>query len=216
MVQEGCAMQVSLWMKEKPYCAAADDRLDDVAERMRAGGFRHAPVVDVAGKLLGMLSDRDLREHKGYLPTTRVSAAMVEPAITVSPDDAIERAAELMRSRRIGALPVVDREGRVIGIITASDLIDALVDDIAEPAARIDFSFGSPEQSLAQVVEAAEHAGATVLELGTFQSTADGSGARRYFVRFTAPRLDPVVDALGHAGLVIDAVQPLVASSACT
>jgi acetoin utilization protein AcuB len=209
-------MQVSVWMKEKPYCVTGNDRLDDVTRTMAEGSFRHAPVVDATGKLLGMLSDRDMREHKGYLPTTRVSAAMVEPAIAIRAEDPIERAAHLMRSHKIGALPVVDGERRVVGIITESDLLDALLDGIGAGAhaARIDFTFSSPRQSLSQIVQAAEGAGATVLGLGTFQATADGSGSRRFFVRVSAPQLDPVIDALRRADIVIDAVQQLAAPSA--
>lgn len=209
-------MQVSVWMKEQPRCVGSDDRLEDVARLMQEGGFRHAPVTDAAGRLLGIVSDRDLREHKGYLSTTLVSAAMVEPAIAVGACDPIEQATRLMRSHKIGALPVVDGERRVIGIITESDLLDAMLDDIgaAEHAARIDFTFTSPQQTLSQVVETAERGGATVLGLGTFQATADGSGARRYFVRLTAPQLDTVVDAIGRSAVVINAVHHLPARSA--
>jgi acetoin utilization protein AcuB len=209
-------MQVSLWMKEKPYCVTAEDRLDDVAKAMAAGGFRHAPVIDAEGHVVGMVSDRDMREHKGFLPTTRVSAAMIEPAVTVGPDDPIERAAHLMRERKIGALPVVDAERRLIGILTETDLLDGLLDGIGvgEHAARIDFTFRSPGQNFSQVVQAVERAGGTVLGLGTFQSTGDGSGARRFFVRVTAPRIDTILDALGHCDLLIDAVQHLKVQSA--
>jgi acetoin utilization protein AcuB len=204
-------MQVSLWMKEKPYSVTAEDRLDEVARAMADGGFRHAPVVDADGRVVGMVSDRDLREHKGFLPTTRVSAAMIEPAVTVGPDDAIERAALLMRTRKIGALPVVDADRHLIGIITETDLLDGLLDGIGvgEHAARIDFTYTSPRQNFSQVVQAVEGAGGTVLGLGTFQATGDGSGARRFFVRVTAPRIDTIVDALGHCDLIIDAVQHL-------
>ncbi|MFN8645046.1 MAG: CBS domain-containing protein, partial [Candidatus Binatia bacterium] len=111
-------MQVSLWMKEKPRCVTPTELLEDVARSMREGGFRHAPVVDAEGRLLGMLSDRDIREHKGFLPTTRVSAAMVEPALAVLADDPIEQAARLMVAHKIGALPVVDASQRVLGIVT--------------------------------------------------------------------------------------------------
>jgi acetoin utilization protein AcuB len=209
-------MQVSLWMKEKPYCVTAQDRLDEVAQRMSDGGFRHAPVVDAEGRVVGMLSDRDVREHKGFLPTTRVSAAMVEPAITVGPDDPIERAAYLMRQHKIGALPVVDAQRHAIGIVTETDLLDGLLDGIGigEHVARIDFQFRSPSQSFTRVVQTVEQAGGTVLGLGTFQATSDGSGARRFFVRVTAPRIETIVDALGKCDLLIDAVQHLAVRSA--
>ena len=194
----------------------AEDRLDDVAKAMADGGFRHAPVIDAEGHVVGMVSDRDMREHKGFLPTTRVSAAMIEPAVTVGPDDPIERAAHLMREHKIGALPVVDAKRRVIGILTETDLLDGLLDGIGvgEHAARIDFTFSSPRQNFSEVVQAVERAGGTVLGLGTFQSTGDGSGARRFFVRVTAPRIDTIVDALGHCDLLIDAVQHLTVRSA--
>lgn len=208
-------MQISLWMKDKPYCVTAEERLDDVARAMRAGGFRHAPVVDAEGRAVGMLSDRDVREHKGFLPNTLVSAAMVEPAITVGPDDPIERAAHLMRQRRIGALPVVDAQRRVVGIVTETDLLDGLLDGIGigERVARIDFQFRAAGQHFAEVVQAVEQAGGTVLGLGTFQTASDGSGGRRFFVRVTAPRIETIVDALGRCDLLIDAVQHLAARS---
>lgn len=204
-------MQVSLWMSEKPYCVRAEDRLEEVQQKMHEGGFRHAPVVDDGGHLVGMISDRDLREHKGYLPTTRVSAAMVEPALGIGPDEPVERAAHLMREHKIGALPVIDGERHVIGIITETDMLDGLLDGVGlgEHAARIDFSFTAPRQTFSEVVQAVERAGATVLGLGTFQATDDGSGARRFFVRVTSPRIEPVIDALSNANIRIDGVQHL-------
>ena len=202
-------MQVSLWMHEKPYCVTGNDRLDDVARAMAEGQFRHAPVVDGDSLLVGMLSDRDIREHKGYLSTTRVSAAMVEPAITIGPDDPIEQAAYLMRTHKIGALPVIDAGRHVIGIVTETDLLDGWLDGIGfgEHVARIDFHFRGPDQSFAEVVQFVERAGGTVLGLGTFQATSDGSGARRFFVRVTAPHVETIVDALRQSDLLVDAVQ---------
>jgi acetoin utilization protein AcuB len=97
-------------------------------EKMRNGRFRRVPVVDEAGKLLGILSDGDLREHVGYLATTRVTAAMVEKPITISAEAPVGSAADLMRWNKIGGLPVVDAEGRLIGIITESDLLLALAE----------------------------------------------------------------------------------------
>jgi acetoin utilization protein AcuB len=209
-------MQVSLWMKDRPLCVTAGQLLDEVARAMQAGGFRHAPVVDADGRLVGMLSDRDMREHKGFLPTTRVSAAMVEPAVAVVADDPIERAARLMVERKIGALPVVDAQQHVIGIITQTDILNGFLDGIGagEHAARIDFEFQSPQQRFSDAVQAVESAGGIVLGLGTFQATAEGGGGRRFFVRVTAPRLEPVVDALVQRGVLVLAVHHLPAPPA--
>ena len=209
-------MQVWLWMKEKPLCVTDGQLLDEVAQAMRQGGFRHAPVVDGDGRLVGIISDRDIREHKGVLPTTRVSAAMIEPAVAVASDDPIERAARLMVERKIGALPVIDAERRVIGIVTETDILNGFLDGVGdgEHAVRIDFQFSSPDQGFADAVHAVESAGGIVLGLGTFQAAATSGDARRFFIRLIAPRLEPIVDALGQRGVLVQAVHHLPAQPA--
>jgi CBS-domain-containing membrane protein len=173
-------MHVSTWMSEKPYCATPNERLDAVATAMQQGSFRHAPVVDCDGRLLGIVTDRDLREHKGYLSATKVSAAMSEPALAVAPEDPIERAAQLLLERKIGALPVIDGEGRVVGIV--------------ELAAS---------QGFAEAVRTIEAAGGIVLGLGTFE--ASDNTARRFFVRVAAGGADRAVAALRSAGFNVAA-----------
>lgn len=204
-------MQVAEWMTENPYCVTPEDRLDEVAAVMRDRGFRHAPVVDRDGRLLGMLSERDLREHKGALQATRVSAAMSEPPVAVGPEEPIEQAARTMLKRQIGALPVVGADGRVVGIVTSSDLLRGFVDGSAagEHTTRIDFRFTTPTQRFADAVKAVEGAGGTVLGLGTFKATADGSDSRRFYIRLTAPRIEPVIDALARHDIIITAVHHL-------
>src|SRR5512134_2368039 len=104
-------MKVRELMTPDPQTVRPTDVLSLADEKMRQGSFRRLPVVDDDGKLLGILSDGDLREHLGYLPTTRVTAAMVEKPITISLNATIGAAAELMRWHKIGGLPVVDKEG---------------------------------------------------------------------------------------------------------
>lgn len=121
-------MKVRDLMTSNPETVGPDDLLSDADEKMRRGRFRRLPVVDTAGDLLGILSDGDLREHVGYLPTTRVTAAMTENPVTISLDAPIAGAAELMCRHKIGGLPVVDVDGRLAGIITESDLLLALAE----------------------------------------------------------------------------------------
>ena len=125
-------MKVRELMTPHPETVRSTDLLSTVGEKMRRGRFRRVLVVDDAGNLLGILSDGDLREHAGYLPTTRVSAAMVEKPITISADATIGTAASLMRWHKIGGLPVIDGDGRLVGIITESDLLLALIDKLHE------------------------------------------------------------------------------------
>jgi CBS domain-containing protein len=102
-------------------------------------GFRHLPVV-VDGDVIGMVSDRDVRVSDTNLGRSlaslesdlltgryrRVETVMTTPAVTVGPDAPVAAAAQLMIDRRIGALPVVSRDG-LVGIIGLSDCVRALI-----------------------------------------------------------------------------------------
>jgi len=97
------------------------DTLRTAADLMARGGFRRVPVVD-DGKLVGIVSDRDVRAHSGYLDITRVTAAMTSELKTVTPEMTVEDAARLMIHHKIGGLPVVEN-GDLIGIITTTDIL---------------------------------------------------------------------------------------------
>jgi acetoin utilization protein AcuB len=95
---------------------------------------RHFPVVE-DGALVGLVSDRDLRsatpalgdpDRAGALQEIRVFEVMARDVKTAHPQDPIEQAANVMRERKIGCLPVVEN-GRLVGILTASDVMEALV-----------------------------------------------------------------------------------------
>jgi acetoin utilization protein AcuB len=80
-----------------------------------------------AKKLVGIITDRDLRQHGREMRVTNVSAAMTEGVITVTPQTPLEAAVRILLERKIGGLPVLD-EDRVVGIITTSDILKAFLD----------------------------------------------------------------------------------------
>jgi CBS domain-containing protein len=82
-------------------------------------------VVD-DGRLVGIVTERDLREFTGYLKSIRVNAAMRTALITITPYDTVEDAALLMLKHKIGGLPIVD-DGTLVGIVTSSDLLKAFL-----------------------------------------------------------------------------------------
>ena len=113
------------------------DRLRRAFGLMESRRIRHVPVLR-GDRLIGMLSDRDLRVYlpppvpfaglSGYaalLDRVRVEEAMATEPISIGPYHAVTEAARVMLERRIGALPVVD-EGKVIGIVTQTDILWAL------------------------------------------------------------------------------------------
>lgn len=92
---------------------------------MRRLDVRHLVVV-VDGALVGILSDRDLTR----LPpdVELVAQVMSAPVITVLPEAGVDDAAHMIRRNGIDALPVVDRDGQLLGIITTADVLDAFID----------------------------------------------------------------------------------------
>ena len=77
------------------------------------------------GAPVGIVTDRDVRQHTGYLDRTEALKAMSEPLITVTPSTDIREAARLLRERKIGGLPVLEN-GTLVGVITTADVLEAL------------------------------------------------------------------------------------------
>jgi acetoin utilization protein AcuB len=107
-------------MTKEPVTVEPAETLARAEAKMKTGGFRRLPVVH-EGKLIGILSEYDLRRFPDSLESTLVGAAMTPNPVTISPSATLEHAVALLKGSEIGALPVVDH-GRPVGIITASNL----------------------------------------------------------------------------------------------
>ena len=127
-------MRVRDHMTAKVFTIRIDKKLLAVDEIMGWAHIRHVPVVDAQGKLVGLLSQRDvLRSTLSDLASTSVDRrsqlghvaladVMRREVLTVGPDDSVQTAARLMRKHKYGCLPVVEG-GRLAGIITEHDLL---------------------------------------------------------------------------------------------
>lgn len=120
-------MKVRDLMTPTPQTITATDTLALARERMDQGRFRRLPVVDDDGRLIGILTDRNVREHSGHLADTRVTGAMVEPATTVGTDEQVEDVADRLLRERVGGYPVVDERGGLVGVVTETDLLRGLL-----------------------------------------------------------------------------------------
>jgi len=114
------------------------DTLREAIRMMSAGRFRRIPVVR-EGTLVGIVTDRDIRQalnspvvirersaDEYLLDSVTVGSSMTNNPLTTSPEDDILKVAEIMERNKIGGLPVVDG-GRLVGIITISDLMNYLI-----------------------------------------------------------------------------------------
>lgn len=102
-------------------------------ERMRRARIRHLVVQD-GQTVVGVVSDRDLAPGSAR-GTRTVEDVMTSPALTCGPHTTLREAANLLRGRTIGCLPVIE-EGRVAGIITTTDLLELIGSEIERPAAK--------------------------------------------------------------------------------
>jgi acetoin utilization protein AcuB len=126
-------------MSKNPATAKPNDGLKDAIWKMERGHFRHLPVIDEKEKLIGMLTDRDIRlirpslafvqkeEADVQLWSIAVQQAAVFDPVSVKPEMALKEAADLMLRWHVGGLPVVDDHERVIGMITYTDILREFV-----------------------------------------------------------------------------------------
>jgi CBS domain-containing protein len=112
-----------LMTRDVKTCGPWDD-LAVAAQAMETHGHGCLPVVDGAGRAVGMLTDHDISvaAQRAPLSALRVAGAMRTGASSCDPDDLPLAAEESMRARRIRRLPVVAADGRLVGLISASDL----------------------------------------------------------------------------------------------
>ena len=140
-------MLVRNWMSPDPVTVAPEAEVGEARRLMRYYGVRHLPVVDGSGKVIGMVSDRDVRiddsEVRRLAALGRigdatgegqvVEAVMSAPVHTVGVDEPVEAAARLMLSRRVSALPVVDADRVMQGLITTTDCLLASLTPSGDP-----------------------------------------------------------------------------------
>jgi len=196
-------MLVGNLMNKNPVTVEPTESLAEAEAKMHGGNFRHLPIVQ-GGKLIGMLSDHDIRQHHGHLKDTRVTGAMTDDPITVTADMAIEDAVEIMLERKISALPVLD-EGKLAGIITTTDMLEAFVEMFGvteNDATRIDLLLDpTPPLDLPRAAEAIQKCGGEVLGLGTYRDRWQEE--RAYYVVFRAKPIEAVTQALTKRGFRI-------------
>ena len=112
-----------------------NDTLDLADDIMTLERIRHLPVLD-EGRVVGVVSQRDLfrsalavalgygeKAQKMLLRTISVKEVMSEPVITISPEATVQEMTRLMLEHKIGCLPVVDDDHRLIGILTEADFV---------------------------------------------------------------------------------------------
>jgi CBS domain-containing protein len=132
--------EIRFWMSAPPIRVHPQAQLTEALALMHEHSIRRLPVVDDTGALCGIITEGDIRgadvlratgadvrDIANALRRITVHEIMTEQPISVTPTTTLREAALLMLDNKIGGLPVVDVENNVIGVITESDLFEALV-----------------------------------------------------------------------------------------
>ena len=114
------------WMTHNPVTASPAERLSTIKEKFDSGNFRSIPIVS-SGKLVGLVTDRDLRLFAGKLADTEAKDAMTSMPPSVTPATSLHMAAQLLKENKLDCLPVIENEC-LVGIITTTDVLGALSD----------------------------------------------------------------------------------------
>lgn len=136
-------LKVSDVMTENPLTVEPSDTLEQVEDLMEEHRIRQLPVVEDK-ELVGIITDRDVRpflrdrylgrpEDQERVMKTKVASIMSPKPITLSPNDELREAVELLVEEKMGGIPVVDEEeGSVVGIVTYVDVLRCFLELLQE------------------------------------------------------------------------------------
>lgn len=169
-------------MSRHPMTVTPKTPVDVALKRMREAKVRRFPVVDEEGKLVGIVSDKDLL-YAAPSPATSLSIyelhylysritvdqVMTREVITVDEDNLIEEAARIMVDNKIGGLPVM-REGKLVGLITETDIFRTFMEMMGarDQGVRLTLLCPARRGELAALTNAVTDLGGNIVSLGTF------------------------------------------------
>lgn len=182
-------MLVGERMSKNPVVISRDTGVDDALRLMRDKNVRRLPVVDKNGKLVGIVSDKDLYlaspspatsldifELRYLLSRLTVEKIMSTPVITVTPKTPLEEAARIMADKKIGGLPVIDGDN-MVGIITESDLFKIFVELLGarKRGVRVTLIVPDIKGQLATLTSAIALKGGNFIALSTLEGIRPGT-----------------------------------------
>ncbi len=151
-------MLVKNWMHPRVITVEAEDSMDKAIKLMKQNDGRLLPVTR-NGRLVGVLTDRDLKRASASDATSlevhellylisriKVASIMTAPAISVAPDFTVEETADLLLRHRISGVPVVDRDGTIVGTITQAEINRLLVALTGLGTRGIQLAFLAPDR----------------------------------------------------------------------
>jgi acetoin utilization protein AcuB len=181
-------MLVKAWMTADVITVDEDTPMMKASIIIKEKKIRSLPIVDKKGKLVGIVTDRDLRDASpskattpdvyelNYLISTiEIKDFMTKDLVFVRPDDTVEFAAILMLENKISSLPVINEKDSLIGIITQTDIFKVLINitGIYTGGVQLAFSLEDRPGAIREVADVIRSHGARVVSILSTRETAE-------------------------------------------
>jgi acetoin utilization protein AcuB len=201
-------------IQRKPITISPDASFFEARNLIHEKGIRHLPVVDKNNKLVGIVTDRDIRqaapsdatllsvqELNYLLGKLKVSAFMTpkDKLITITPDSLIEEAVQLMHDHKIGSLPVVEGS-KLYGIFTETDVLDHFVDifGFKQKGTRLTLALEDKPGTLLEILQVFKKHNVNVISIVTPSFMVEGK--RIAAIRIKTEEYKDIVKDLEKAG----------------
>lgn len=209
-------MYVGRIMRTDLVTVHPDLPLTEAREIIEQKGIEHLLVVNREGKLVGLVSDRDIRLNWASAATTlsshelnyllnKVTMSMImrKKVVTTTPDTTIERAALIIKEKKIGSLPVMEN-GKLLGIVTRTDVLEILLDAIGmgEDARRFEVIFRDKVGVLAGVTKVLSGKGINIQSTMSYPMKSY-PGIHLLLIRVATEDLDSAVESLKNEGFAV-------------
>lgn len=208
-------MIVAKRMMRNPVFVDENDSMKKAMDIMKEREIRHLPVLKGGDKLVGILTERDIkqaspssataleiREIFYLLDKVKVKQIMTRRVFTISSDAPIEEAALIMREKKIGCLPVV-AGGKLVGILTETDILDAFLDSMGVngPGYRVELALPNRPGMLLEVVKLLKDFDANIVSVAT--ASHDDPGMRILILRIETKNYKVLKAAIKKSGYEI-------------
>lgn len=201
-------MLVARRMSRDPIAISPEASIQEAIELMKTHSIRHLAVVDEQERLVGWVSDTELRGvfMASMIEELTVGDVMIADPITVSSSDVLEQAALLISKHKIGGMPVLE-DGKLVGIITVVDILEAFVDimGVLGSSSRLDVRLGDSRDAFPEVSRIIREHDGQIISVGILSQE---SPERIYSFRIEKCDTEPLRQALEEQGYEVVSFNP--------
>jgi len=190
-------MLVANWMTKDVVTISPDRSMMKASKVMKDKSISRVPVVDEDGKIVGIISDRDIKDaspskattldmHELYylLSEIKIQDIMTKKPMTIRSDETVEKAAVLMLEGNFGGLPVIDENDKVVGIITDTDIFKVLVEisGVYEGGSQVCLQVSTEAGSLTPVLDYLKENNARIMNIMT-RNVSESESIKDVYIR---------------------------------